>query len=125
MIEHIEELGAVLQSPSLPDRERLVSGEVDVECSRPLQDVAPGIAERPEPGGGERRCVEPFRDAVAASAAGLRRLLHHVRQIVADTGQSAILAGSDSQWKSTLPVPDGRGLPSSQQRLTDALLGRR
>src|SRR5439155_11689655 len=46
-------------------------------------------------------------------------LLHYIRQIIADAAKSAVLTGRHSQWESTLPVPDGRGLPSPEQSFTD------
>src|ERR1700730_16506287 len=48
VIREVEELGAVLQSPTFVNRKYLMSGEIDVERTGSTQDVARGVGESPE-----------------------------------------------------------------------------
>lgn len=83
MVEQVEELRAELHRQAFLDRRVFDQREVDVLETRPIQDVASGIAEVAERREGERRRVEPaFRRRVVQSG-----LTNQIRAVIAQKAQ--------------------------------------
>ena len=113
VIQEIEELGAILESPALADGEQLVRREIDVEGSGTAQDIAARVAESAQRRRGKRGGVEPLRDARPSRARWCSVAWPDlVRQVVAHGGQGAVVTGRNIQRKPALPVPDAPWFPS-------------